>query len=48
MGSLGGASGKKSEGESHSIVSDCLRPHGLNSPWNSLGQNTGVGNISLR
>ena len=26
--------------ESHSVVSDSLRPHGLYSPWNSLGQNT--------
>ena len=24
-----------------------LRPHGLNSPWNSPGQNTGVGGRSL-
>ena len=24
-----------------------LRPHGLYSPWNSLGQNTGVGSCSL-
>ena len=24
-----------------------LRPHGLSSPWNSLGQNTGVGSLSL-
>ena len=24
------------------VVSDSLRPHGLYSPWNSLGQNTGV------
>ena len=24
-----------------------LRPHGLYSPWNSLGQNTGVGSFSL-
>ena len=29
--------------ESHSVVSDSLQPHGLYSPWNSLGQNTGVG-----
>ena len=33
--------------EKHSVVSDSLRPHGLNSPWNSLGQNTGVGSPSL-
>ena len=24
-----------------------LRTHGLNSPWNSPGQNTGMGNLSL-
>ena len=24
-----------------------LRPHGLHSPWNSPGQNTGVGSLSL-
>ena len=33
--------------ESHSVVSDCLRPHGLYIPWNALGQNTGVGSLSL-
>ena len=26
-------------------MSNSLGPHGLYSPWNSLGQNTGVGNI---
>jgi len=26
---------------------DSLRPHGLYSPWNSLGQNTGEGSLSL-
>ena len=31
--------------ESHSVVSDSLWPHGLYSPWNSSGQNTGVGSI---
>ena len=36
-----------SESESHSVVSDSLRPHGLNNPWNSPGQNTGVGCLSL-
>ena len=30
-----------------SAVSDSLRPHGLYSPWNSPGQNTGVGSLSL-
>ena len=31
------------ESESRSVVSHCLQPHGLYSPWNSPGQNTGVG-----
>ena len=29
--------------ESHLAVSDSLRPHGVYSPWNSPGQNTGMG-----
>ena len=33
--------------ESHSVVSDSLWPHGLHSPWNSPGQNTGVSSHSL-
>ena len=28
-------------------MSDSLRPHGLYSPWNSPGQSTGVGSLSL-
>ena len=36
-----------SEGESCSVVPNSLRPHGLYSPWNSPGQNTGVGSLSL-
>ena len=36
-----------SESESRSVVSDSLQPHGLYSPWNSPGQNTGVGSFSL-
>ena len=35
------------ESESLSVVSYSLRPHGLYSPWNSPGQNTGVGSLSL-
>ena len=35
------------DSESRSVVSDSLRPHGLYSSWNSLGQNTGVGSHSL-
>ena len=37
----------KVKSESHSVMSDSLRPHGLCSPWNSPGQNTGVGRLSL-
>ena len=33
--------------ESCSVVSNSLQPHGLYSPWNSPGQNTGVGSLSL-
>ena len=33
--------------ESPSVMSDSLQPHGLYSPWNSPGQNTGVGSLSL-
>ena len=29
------------------VVSDSLQTHGLYSQWNSPGQNTGVGNLSL-
>ena len=35
------------ESESYSVVSSSLQSHGLNSPWNSPGQNTGVGSRSL-
>ena len=33
--------------ESRSVVSDSLQPRGLYSPWNSPGQNSGVGSLSL-
>ena len=33
--------------ESHSVVSDSLQPHGLYTPWNSPGQNPGMGGLSL-
>ena len=33
--------------ENHSVVSDSLWPYGLYSPWNSPGQNTGAGSLSL-
>ena len=36
-----------SESESHSVMSNSLWPHGLHSPWNSPGQNAGVGILSL-
>ena len=35
------------ESKSHSGVSSSLWPQGLYSPWNSPGQNTGVGSLSL-
>ena len=38
---------KVSESDSRSVISNSLQPHGLNSPWNSPGQNTGVGRLSL-
>ena len=37
----------KSESESRSVMSDSLRPHRVYSPWNSPGQNTGVGSLPL-
>ena len=37
----------KVKSESRSVVSDSLWPHGLYSSWNSPGQNTGVGSLSL-
>ena len=39
--------GKESESESHSAMFDSLWPHGLYSPWNSPGQNAGMGSLSL-
>ena len=33
--------------ESQSVVSHSCDPHGLYSPWNSPGQNTAVGSLSL-
>ena len=41
------AQAHKSINESHSVMSDFLQPHGLYSPWNSPGQNTGVGSLFL-
>ena len=37
----------ESESESYSVMFDSLQPHGLESPWNSPGQNTGVGSLFL-
>ena len=37
----------ENESESGSVVSDSLQPHRLYCPWNSPGQNTGVGSCSL-
>ena len=36
-----------SESERFLVMSDSLQPHGLYSPWNSPGQNTGVGSLFL-
>ena len=36
-----------SQSESHSVMSNSLQPHGLYSPWNSPGQNTVMGSLSL-
>ena len=33
--------------ESRSAMSDSVQPHGLHSPWDSPGHNTGVGSCSL-
>ena len=33
--------------KSRSVMFNSLQPHGLYSPWNSPGQNTGVGSLSL-
>ena len=35
------------ESESGSVLSNSLQPYGLYSPWNSPGQNTAVGGLSL-
>ena len=37
----------QSKSESRSVVSHSLGSHGLYSPWNSPGQNTGVGSLSF-
>ena len=37
----------ESENESHSVMFDSLQPHGLHSPWNSLGQNTRVASVHI-
>ena len=36
-----------SESESRLVMSDSLQPHRLYSPWNSPGQNIGMGSLSL-
>ena len=38
---------KELESERCSVVSNSLWPYGLYSPWNSPGQNTEVGSLSL-
>ena len=42
-----GGDWSKTESECHSVESNSWQPHGLYSPWNSPGQNTGVGSCSL-
>ena len=37
----------RSESANQSVMSNSLWPHGLYSPWNSLGQNTGVSSLSF-
>ena len=37
----------QSESESRSVMSDSLQPHGPYSSWDSPGQDTGVGSLSL-
>ena len=37
----------ENESESRSVISHSLQPHGLYSPWNSPGQDTGEGSCSL-
>ena len=37
----------QSESETHSVVSNSFRPHGLYSSWNHPGQNTRVGSLAL-
>ena len=43
----GKPSGKESQSQSHSVLSNSMWPHGLYSSWNSPGQNNGVGSLSL-
>ena len=38
---------KEHESENCSVTSDSLLPLGIYSPWNSPGQNTGVGSLSF-
>ena len=38
---------RKNESKRHSVMSDSSQSHGLYRPWNSPGQNTGVGSLSL-
>ena len=42
-----GSQTDKSYVQASSVISESLQPHGLCSPWNSLGQNTGVVSLSL-
>ena len=44
---IGMESPRKGESESRSVVSSSLWPHGLYGPWDSPGQSTAVGSLSL-
>ena len=37
----------KLKSESHSVMSDSLRPHGLSMEFSGICQNTGVGSLSF-
>ena len=45
LGPLHPSTFRKLESESHAVMSDSLQLHGLYSPWNSPGQNSGVGGL---
>ena len=46
LGTIPNSKCYESESEGRSVMADLLQPHGLY-PWNSPGQSTGVGSLSL-